>query len=717
MILLHSQLQNHVHEFEHETTKNNNDEEEYNKKDVQNDSNENVLKRCPLILKSHHRENNDDEGGDYRPSNQCMKLNNICNEMSNDGDNNKLNIIEQKTFQEKERKDKNWGTNYDITPFLKPLFLGYVVGRFQSFSLKEYHEFEERTVAILKLDDDDKWTYYCLISVFVVVVLVVFSFFLKCSYEFLINEKYQRRSMNNNEEKNFDDNITFYRKRINVGLGTVEAPSLVQTTTINHDLNNPLFEGKQHSSIILSYKNLTSFAEQHCELLQSIDRAIQITRMVSSIHLGLGPLSFTIERVEAASVRTKTSTPTTVTTMQKTRNGHINLKSLRQLIFLTLEKQAESISKIRDQHIQIQNEESKPENIIHEEEEDDICDDLFELIHEEDNFGEVTTTLPSKLFTLSLLKLARSYVSDLLSKTISNIATSATTITSENQNNNIESLLSSSISIMDELNVYLNSYLPSRDLIDKIQENSNNPEWRQLSQLQTHTDALNLSVWAYEKCVTEKSNKYMTEEKKVLWSRLSGIIRNISDIYNTLDDHLQRKETVEVEEDESNATIVNLSKTDKQCDTQEYDDNGQLLDQKTIKQDDQRTKDKTLVFSGRGSKTISKGTARKKNESSKHSSSMTLIQPLMFHRESAGRSILLRELQSRLEVLDVADELDITIDHGIDDIHKQGESLAPKMYGVKESRSKESKSSNIFLGVSGALLSELQCAISNNGDG
>ena len=46
-------------------------------------------------------------------------------------------------------------------------------------------------------------------------------------------------------------------------------------------------------------EKITIFAEQHSLLLKSIDRSIQIIRIATSVQLGLGPWSLSVDRVDA----------------------------------------------------------------------------------------------------------------------------------------------------------------------------------------------------------------------------------------------------------------------------------------------------------------------------------------------------------------------------------------------------------------------------------
>ena len=99
--------------------------------------------------------------------------------------------------------------------------------------------------------------------------------------------------------------------------------------------------------------------------------------------------------------------------------------------------------------------------------------------------------------------------------------------------------------------------------------------------------------------------------------------------------------------------------------------------------------------------------------------------PPLFIGQSSGRTILLRELQSRLETLEKVEEWDVSNNKKVDEreIEMKRSGLLDQRQRIKGQQDSSSssiskaKSSAFFLGASGSLLSELKGALSNTNTG
>lgn len=510
--------------------------------------------------------------------------------------------------------------------------------------------------------------------------------------------------------------------RVQVALGSINAPPLNDKLYYYYHeklINQSSPYSKRNE--IKFYNKIVSLVEKHTVLLKTIDHAIQLIRISTSIQLGLGPWSLSVDRIETKYSSTKSERGKTTSCVSTT----INLHHIRKMIFDILIKQMKSIQNIQSHILSLRYDDKCRENdVLQENENDDLYDTTSDtLLYQK--FLNHLSLQESTILTISLIKSIRLYVGELLSKTLSLCMRSTTLLSLMRNNNNDDDddlvrLVSSSTSMADEMVPYINSFLPpiTSVIVKEGDDNNNkrgttNEERKKLLQLQKHVDGLYTTIWAFQQSIynqTTKSNNddddQLNEETRIFWNRMGDSIQNVSDLYLSLNNQYYNKnETMKLRNDDPTEAHGNDMEMRHVIERVEYNNKG--VDRPTIltKDNDSLPKDKILVFAGKGVKShhryFEKG---EKKESSKSSTNV-----LGMNNYAADQAILLRELQSRIQVLDKADEWDAITNQNID------KNLDNELLSSQEVKSvtQTSHSSPFFLGASGSLLSELKNALSN----
>ena len=563
---------------------------------------------------------------------------------------------------------------------------------------------------------------------------------------------FTKEDLNGAVEKGYNENHQMYRNRIQTALGLIGAPPpsclsqhmRIMDNNYENEINDILKHNQRNIDDI--HSKIAILAEQHSKLLKTIDRSIQMIRIATSIQLGLGPRSFSVDRVDAN------------TTYKQ--NSPVNLKVIREMIFTVLDRQATSILQIRNHVLQIISQEEKNGKVDERQRWNDA-----NVGKEEDNDLTLMnqSIKSSKLFTITLIKSMRVRIGELLSETLSLcFKATSTHIFSKSLSSSsyldLSQLITQSSCQAEELDVYITASLPegnhSNDELSSSDSEEDQLKWKLISQLQCYVDGVAAITWAYQKSIIQQQqqkkqiriinqkdkedsidNEAMTQLKK-----LGDEIHNVSDLYQSIH-QLHYNDMNEVMKSKSheddNASDVNCeSKYNRTKDEkEEYNDKGitegsSLSIQNQGAEDDTATllNNKTLVYAGKGVKPNQNHLKKKKRLSLSSVTTTNSPLPTSFLGQSTGRTILLRELQSRLESLEKAEEWDVIRNQDLHDTDADEDvmnamptttsetMMMNKEVGCRKNiRNKDdgANSSAFFLGASGSLLSELKVALSN----
>lgn len=687
MILLNSQLQHHLHQIR--------------ELDKENDNNSNHGLSDNKTHVNYESKNNEKDVPFCNNSNNHVEH---CREQKNE-------------YTDMEKSNSNWYKihtgieqchhEFEKNPllpsfkFVVPIFIGYFISSFIQ---------NHPNVVIIFYQNDYVSSIFC--ALMLGALGIILHLFIT-----LGTDKYFSRI-----EKRYNQQIDNYRYEIQSILGSVNAPSipsaqefnqrrlLQQQTKQNYNRKCKYHYSSINNYSILIHTKLVKFTKSHATLLKTIDQSIQMIQIATSLQLGLGPWSLSVNRVEINTIlKANNNNVSGLSTSAPT----VNLHCLREMLFHTLVKQCNSIFDIR-RHVlvMIQDEEHKNVNTINMMDENEI----YHLLHKR---TQESLKGSKSLLTISLIKSMMVQLRNLLSDTLSmsmNFTVCSSCSSSKNANDcdDIIHSISLSTSYAKELNSYLTASFSGLGdesidmLIEKCNSIKNNPEWRQLSQLQKHVDGAVVSLWAFQHSIQLDDN----DEGKLFWNRLGDEIQNLTSLYlsiNNIYDDVNNG-TKDANKDE----VIGVD-NESYCDSnekEEYIDRGEESSTSMIIEKETLPKDKILIFAGNGAREARRQT-QKQNLLVHRDVSSSLSNNLSSTiNTSIDHSILLRELQVRIQSLEKVEEWDVITNQSPKECSFNNDGFVKEI--VKEKACNNDKSPTFFLGASGTLLSELKMALSND---
>ena len=245
-----------------------------------------------------------------------------------------------------------------------------------------------------------------------------------------------------------DKDMSEWRHRIIAALGSIHAPP--PTITLHTD--KPHHQPNQIISTQLRWKFLT-LLENHVGACIAIDEALQIMRMVSSIQLGLGPLSPSLERVER-SKNIKRARGGALAASGSSRVMH----GMRQVLMQSLKKQHGDLQMIMEE---LTNHDLRSEGGG-----DGLgSDGDRDHDHYYEEMDAISGEMGAAFYTIAMLKSCAVENKDMLSKVLSlvMVGVGAGVGVGHNNGNSEHSqcsveYLDSSCRLAEELEIYIRSY-------------------------------------------------------------------------------------------------------------------------------------------------------------------------------------------------------------------------------------------------------------------
>ena len=430
-------------------------------------------------------------------------------------------------------------------------------------------------------------------------------------------------------------------------------------------------------------RKIEKFARCHVQFLTTIDTSIHMIRIATSIQLGLGPSSLSIDRVEKCSIHKRKTKP--------------NVKRVRETTFSVLSKEMKSLRLIWEKASLCVSDDYEVAELIASMNFSNTDDELIE-----------ESLKSSHLLSTSFLKQLRKTAGDLLSETIM-MCLFVSTKMPVSDNNEVIDGIKLSTALIEELEIYVQSFLLSGKVHHDSDETDSEMQ-KLMSRISTHLDIIQSAAWTcHQSLFDHKDNKWdlsTNTEMKFLWKYLGNEIENLVDWYQSINSMQFQSAHEESLEDDIDECIHEIERT---ADKIEYDDEGLQCLERNQSQDSS-VKNKILVFSGKGVKSTRKSTHKEKTFNCENKVLSNL--PLPFFGERSDRNMLLKELQNRLEMLEKVEEWDAVENRSCtEDEEKESAALL-----LKRKANLNNKSPISFLGVQGCLLSELQDAISKNSD-
>lgn len=520
------------------------------------------------------------------------------------------------------------------------------------------------------------------------------------------------------------------RQRIQRALGSIHAPCM-PTPYRTHKARKLVADINIWNEYLTQW---TAFTECQAGLMKDMELATSILRSVSSVRMGLGPLSPAVERVEtqSASVSISTPPPSNVfgsimanSTHQRTLGG----ARMRRILFESMQRQRNTLCNILDKmlsHIAKNTRQSSKHTSCGAQ----IHDIIQFHLQQDELFLRNSQLLPPAL-TLHLLKtclnsnkellsslLAMSLDSEVFNQIISNDGSGS----SSGDWNPID-LLRQSLREAAEEKVYLQSSFSLNDFHEsnhatngKMNDYETNRVPNCMVEIQKHFEAsyaiLVTFVQSWPSKFTSDAVEGSSEETRALFQDLCCSLQKVFHLCRSSKASLFpmiNNDENEDGADETDLPGVEIDSNIKKSDIVEYDDDGRpdLATHLGLNEDDRIRKNKTIVFSGKGSK-LPFGLSRNNNDKFK---------PRIYPREPIliDRSVLIQELQSRLVKIDLPEECEMDVSHnfalGIEQEHS-GFSESHNKFGRNHQVTSDVKRSKPFsTGLSGTILMELKGAI------
>ena len=423
------------------------------------------------------------------------------------------------------------------------------------------------------------------------------------------------------------------RERILRALGSNhEFPLLPNDWTTDRPIN---------ADIVKSINEYANFAEASSELIQTIDKCLEVLRIGTGLHIGIGPASKSVCRVENTIVGREYREAKQMRENSQTSKPFQNLSTplglgrAREILHCVMADQFELLNSFL----------TSP------------CDDGLGWTGDAED-GQATfhsNAIAMSPLTLSSLVTWRKALGKLHSRVLEELCALKA---SDTRN------LEATINNVRERNLYLQSCFPgSRTNSTEIPKENGlrHVQQRHLDNIYRRIDATLISIWAFENSMST-SNHLDNEQqdhwesksaKKKWWLRTRDMLLEAIAYWHELDLHLSSTGTITYEEKEDHRSIQN--DVDQHAEHQKGKNDGTFecaseeLSSKTISNAiSTHPTDKTIIFSGRASR-------RRLHDKKREKDNQEVGAP----SSSSYRNNLFTELQSRIDMIELADEWDV----------------------------------------------------------
>jgi hypothetical protein len=437
---------------------------------------------------------------------------------------------------------------------------------------------------------------------------------------------------------------------------------------------------------------IRDFCQAHVQLLLTVDRAYHFLQISASLHMGLGPQSQCVERVERA-------------TISKEYREKKNSLDLRQGVA----KSILSLSSVRTHVAQIMVEQS--ESLA------SVMRATGILVEKEESMGEVPVPAGNKSYrgleqsveipdivTLSWIKAARQQLAAMLSHVLDRQVCTIPylEVVSNQESHLIEESMWNARQAMAHLQSTL--LLDTTNTASSIEvEQPRDPLIGPLLQIRDQLDALQGALWACHQSNDKngEGDEVKNAEKKQWWSQ----VRNLSAVVRAMEQEIDESffpntiitdDYSENEGEDSETKSPPPNQNSSESDRYEH-----LNPTETLSQDKTKTQEKTtktIVFSGSGA--VAHKPRKPRQGSNSKSTGVESAAAAAMHRDTVVEQLMVRELQNRIKTLCSPEE-------------EESGSLALVEFKLEQHKVDSKKDPRqpampLFLGASGSLLSELK---------
>ena len=572
------------------------------------------------------------------------------------------------------------------------------------------------------------------------------------------------RNMNvkdKDKDKNKNKDQYEYRERILKALGSIRAPPLVRDR-----------DPKSIHINVQVLQQITALAECHAALMGDMEHALEKIRTVSSIRLGLGPFSPVVDRVEHSSHGSKGVTGHGHGRGRGRGRGRASLggQRMRRILFQSMKEQNESLWAVMGAMSEVGD--GSGDNDDDDDNDEGGRNDWTDGLLQNAGIASMGDT-PASSFVLTVHLLNRCLYSNGI--VLSKLLTASFSATGSLDNDEGEGedddedddeaggdqdcdcdammkIIEASINSAHEQRAYLGSCF-CLDLDEQIgaqvstaqeMDNRHQSSLAPVIELQNHVDAAGVVLLAFVKSlqtiVTVERTEGATssadadtdadasktgegaeheieniseEDPKALWNDFLNTLRNASQMCQSLQESLFRDDTSSDEEESDNDTSPDEEAHNCNQDPTEYDDEGTPMTavQKRARDPDRKSVNKTLVFSGNGSKPkLTRLHKRVKSSTPSARASILCCDNSSSFQDLASRSFLLKELQLRLGAIELPEELETTSE-------PNGERGGGRRDRIARSGNKAHRPAKLFGGITGNVLMELKDALATKTEG
>ena len=473
-----------------------------------------------------------------------------------------------------------------------------------------------------------------------------------------------------------ENNLEEYRRgreRILQALGSIHELPLEAND------RKSLCDRRINASVVQSINECANFSEASSELIQTIDKCLEVLRIGTGLHTGIGPASKSVCRVESTIVGReyrKAHSQTSKHFSPQKFSASLGLGRAREILYCVMAEHFELLNSLL----------ASPCDV----EDGEIC------LHR--------STIMSPL-TLSSLVSLRKALGKLQSQLLAELCAAKGPDTDN---------LKTAIVTVRERNLYLQSCFPVSST-SSTEENGSaqHVQQRHLDNIYRRIDAALVSIWAFESSAPlpndldseQQGHGESQSTKKEWWLRTRDMLLEAIAYWHELDLHLASTGTIKYEDEEDSC----LNQDDKAQGTQEYqrskNDDGtfesateQISSQKISNAIAAHPTDKTIVFSGRANR---RRLRDEKNDKHDQESNAPY--------SSSCRNNLFTELQSRIDMIELADEWDAHQEEREDGSDTEGDDDGSQGVNNEDDKIRTSMRRAMPLVLSGvALLEELK---------
>ena len=388
-----------------------------------------------------------------------------------------------------------------------------------------------------------------------------------------------------------------------------------------------------NASVVQSINECANFSEASSELIQTIDKCLEVLRIGTGLHIGIGPASKSVCRVENTIVgreyrkaQIHENSQTSKHFSPQKFSAPLGLGRAREILYYVMAEHFELLDSLLA---------SPCDGDV---EDGEIC------LHRS------TTMSP---LTLSSLVTWRKALGKLQSQLLAELCAA--------KGPDKDNLKAATVTVR-ERNLYLQSCFPVSST-SSTEENGSaqHVQQRHLDNIYQRIDAALVSIWAFENSEPlpndldseQQSHGESQCTKKEWWLRTRDMLLEAIAYWHELDLHLASTGTIKYEDEEDFC----LNQDDKAQGTQEYQwskNTGtfesaaeQISSKKNSNAIALHPADKTIVFSGRANRRRLRDEKSDKHDQESNAPS-----------SSSCRNNLFTELQSRIDMIELADEWD-----------------------------------------------------------